>query len=323
MVGKKPLEVATITAMLVLSLLLVGAEGWCFDTQLSQFSSASEIDFSFSNQTFLSVDSSNSLVNIYRVDTKALIYSYSTPSQPKSAKFSKDGNNIGIGMQSGDIQILNITTYAVFNTISNPLSGAVVELDFSWNSNSLLACSSSKLMFMNYAGSVSWTITGGISNMYSCKLNKVDDAGFSFSDKMRWYQYNTNTIIASEQRGGGDDYREVDFSLESPSGQRLMGGNKDNNAYYIISGDSGNNGRKFIVASDEVMTVCQSKDNKYVASGSKDGKFYILNATNRNDSIFSIYNEASSSLTHCRFSYDNKYLAVSSSSNGLIYFYTT
>lgn len=111
-------------------------------------------------------------------------------------------------MQNGDIRILNASNYAVFNTISNPLSGAVVELDFSWNSNSLLACSSNKLMFMNYAGTVSWTISGGgISSMYSCKLNKADGAGFSYSDRMAWYQYNTNTVIASEQRGGGDDYR--------------------------------------------------------------------------------------------------------------------
>lgn len=208
MVVKHPQEVSTLTMILVLSLLVVGVESWCFDTQVAQFSSASEIDFSIDNQTFLSVDSSNSLINFWRVDTKVLIYSYPTPSQPKSAKFSKDGVNIGIGMQNGDIRILNASNYAVFNTISNPLSGAVIELDFSWNSNSLLACSSSKLMFMNYAGSVSWTISGGgISNMYSCKLNKADGAGFSYNDRMAWYQYNTNTVIASEQRGGGDDYR--------------------------------------------------------------------------------------------------------------------
>lgn len=87
--------------------------------------------------------------------------------------------------------------------------------------------------------------------MYSCKLNKADGAGFSYSDRLYWYQYNTNTVIASDQRGGGDDYREVDFSLETPTGMRLMGGNKDNDAYYIISGDSGtNSGRRFIQASD-------------------------------------------------------------------------
>lgn len=71
---------------------------------------------------------------------------------------------------------------------------------------------------------------------------------------------------------------------------RLMGGNKDDDAYYIISGDNSNNGRKFIRGSDEMMTVCQSKDGKYVASGDKDGFMYIINATSRNDSTFSIYN---------------------------------
>lgn len=307
---------------------MVGGQCWCFDSQVAQFNSASEIDFSIDNVTFISVDSTNSLVNFWRVDTKALIYSYSTPSQPKTAKFSKDGKNIGIGMNNGDIIIFNVTTYAVFSTISNPLGGAVVELDFSWNTNSLLACSTSKLMFMSYSGAVTWTISGGgIGSVYSCKLNKADGAGFSFnSNEIAWYQYNTNTILGSDKNtGGGNQYYEVDFSMETAAtGMRLMAGNQDNNVYWVSNGITGSSvGTKLIRASNWANTVCQSKDNNFVASGDKSGKLYIANTTGRTDATFSIFNEASSSLGHCRFSYDNKYLAVSSGSNGIIYFYTT
>lgn len=163
-------------SVLLLCLLLVNGQCWCFDSEIAQFNPATGIDFSPDNLTFLTIDFPNSLINFWRIYTKDLIYTYNTPSQPTTAKYLKDENHICIGMTNGDIVIFNVTTYTN-SSINNPLGASVVEIDFSWNSYSLLACSSNKLMSMDYSGSVSWTISSGsISNIYSCKLNKADGA---------------------------------------------------------------------------------------------------------------------------------------------------
>lgn len=96
--------------LLIFALLITTSSSWCFDTQVTQFKSAEEIDFSPNNIHFLSVDRSNSAVNIWRIDTKSIVFTYYTTSPPKTAKFSKDGIYIGIGMVSGNITILTAAT---------------------------------------------------------------------------------------------------------------------------------------------------------------------------------------------------------------------
>lgn len=111
--------------LLVVSLMVAGVDSWCFDTVITQFNSAAEIDFSFDNNTFLAVDSGNKLVNFWRMDTKELVFTYPTaPQTPTSAKFSKDGNYIGIGESNGDIIIL-YANYSYYLTISGVMSSVV------------------------------------------------------------------------------------------------------------------------------------------------------------------------------------------------------
>ncbi len=84
-----------VPSLLAFTLLIVASSCWCFDTEITQLNSASEIDFSPNNIHFLSVDKTLGVVNIWRVDTKSLIYVYTPPSFPNTAKYSKDGNYIG------------------------------------------------------------------------------------------------------------------------------------------------------------------------------------------------------------------------------------
>jgi WD40 repeat protein len=220
-------------AFLLVNLLLVGVNAWCYDSEITQFSSATEIDFSPDNLTFLAVDSTNNLVNFWRIDTKALVHSYPATNTPKSAKFSKDGNYIGVGLQNGTIIILTASTYAVSSTLNNPLGGGVVEIDFSWNGNNLIGCASNTIKFMSYSGAVAWTING-FSNIYSCKLNKADGVGVAFNNELQWFLYGANSPTASDQNNGGGNpqYFEVDFSMETGStAMRLLSGSRDNKIY--------------------------------------------------------------------------------------------
>lgn len=103
-------------------------------------------------------------------------------------------------MQSGDVLILNAMSMSTYGTISSPV-GAILEIDFSWNSNSLIACGANQIKFIGIDGTSTWSINVR-SPLFSCKLNKADGVGFSFSnDEIAWYQYNTNTVLASDKTG--------------------------------------------------------------------------------------------------------------------------
>lgn len=106
--------------------LLAGASCWCFDTTLAQLNAASEVDFSFDNQTMLAVDGGNNAnqVNFWRLDTKEIVYVHKSSSRPNTAKFSKDGKIVGIGYSNGSVTFLNATptfTFTWYKTLGDPL----------------------------------------------------------------------------------------------------------------------------------------------------------------------------------------------------------
>mgnify|MGYP003482911785 CR=1 FL=1 len=73
---------------------------------------------------------------------------------------------------------------------------------------------------------------------------------------------------------------------------RLSSGNSDNKFYYIKDGDSGNTAAtRFISGSGDGLAVCNSKDNNFIAAGENDGYLYIVNATNRADTLFARFYE--------------------------------
>jgi nucleoside-diphosphate-sugar epimerase len=59
-----------------------------------------------------------SSVNFWRIDTKELIFTYITNSNPNTAKFSKDGSIVGIGTSSGDVVILDPANYSLYGSIA-------------------------------------------------------------------------------------------------------------------------------------------------------------------------------------------------------------
>jgi hypothetical protein len=315
----------TSVILLVIPLLLIPQLNcWCYDSTLTQFGSASEIDFSFDNVTFLATDPSNKLVNFWRIDTKELLYTYVAPSTTNSAKFSKDGSVIGIGMQNGDVILLNANTYTLNNTLSNPV-GAVVEIDFSWLTNSLIVCSSNSIKYISYTGSVVWTINPG-SSLTSCKLNKADGVGYANWRTITWNPFNSSAAAATDTKsGGGNNYVDVDFSMETgATAMRLIGGNQNGNIYYVVNTNTASSTMSAVSVNNN-PSVCYSKDNNFIgvvdSSGGGGGKLNILNATGRADYIFSVFSD-STGLGHCRFNYNTKYLAASASSSGSIYIYT-
>lgn len=287
--------------------------------------------------TVLAVDNmvggtSAGVVNFWRLDTKELVYTHNSSgsSTPISAKFSKDGKIVGIGYWNGSVVLLNVSgfTYTFFKTLSDPTGtgNAIVELDFSWVSNSnLIVCSRSVINYVNYNGNVAWTVTGigGGPNILSCKLNKLDGVGYSNNRDLRWVLSGGTTGQALfNASGGGNNFYEVDFSLESTttSAIRLMSGNEDKNVYILPNGSSTATTINPIFVGTP-NTVCYARDNQQMAIGESNGNFWIYNTSSGVDINYQLFTDTTS-ITHCRFSYDMKYL-IASTGNSNLYLYTT
>jgi hypothetical protein len=106
-----------------------------------------------------------------------------TVNTPNTAKFSKIGDYIGIGFEERDVVILAGPGYAVSNTIPNPLGEAIVEIDFSWNTEDIAICGRTKFKFKSFTNAGSWGINN-FRNVVSCKLNKADGLGVAMQDGM-------------------------------------------------------------------------------------------------------------------------------------------
>jgi hypothetical protein len=319
-----------LMVFLMVGLLAEGGDCWCFDTTMAQLNTATEVDFSLDNQTILAVDNNANQVNFWRLDTKEIVYTHSSPSsKPISAKFSKDGKIVGIGYWNGSVTFLNATssfTFSWYKTLGDPTgtsnSKPIAELDFSWmTSNSLIVCAGNVINFINYAGSTAWSVSGlGGVTITSCKLNKLDGVGFSYSRTLTWVRTGGSTVQATyTASGGGNNFAEVDFSLESTSNSaiRLLSGNVDTNLYILPNGTSS---QTTISQSNTPNTICYGRDNTQMAVGDSGGPLRIYTTTG-SDTNYQTFTDAAS-ITHCRFSYDMKYLVVSTGTSNL-YLYTT
>lgn len=278
----------TFCVMLVLLTLIGGGSCWCLDSEVSQLNTASSVDFAPDNQVFLATDSTANMVNFWRIDTKELIYTYTNANTPVSAKFSKLGNVVGVGLSNGDVVILNyngLSGYTANTTLTNPANGAVVEIDFSWiTANSMIVCSNSKIRFINYVTNANpWTINGN-GTLFSCKLNKADGVGYSYGRAAAWNVYNSGSTAASNTVNGnsnGNTFFEVDFSMDTGTSMKLVSGNVDGNYYSLPNGCNNCNTNPFSVSNDG-FAVCYSKDNNFFAGGETGGsscKLYIYNTT--------------------------------------------
>jgi hypothetical protein len=115
---KKMTSEVLLWILLLVALFLPDGQCWCYDTVLTQLRTASSLDFSPDNITFVAVDSVSRHVNFWRIDTKELIFTYITNSTPNTAKFSKDGSIVGIGTSSGDVVLLYSANYSVYGRIA-------------------------------------------------------------------------------------------------------------------------------------------------------------------------------------------------------------
>ncbi len=84
-------------------------------------------------------------------------------------------------MQNGNVLILVAATMATYNSINPSGSGAIIEIDFSWNSNNFVSCNGAKVEFLALNGTSYWSLNK--VKLKSCKMNKVDGVGYSFNDK--------------------------------------------------------------------------------------------------------------------------------------------
>lgn len=319
---------------LVLVAVWAGGECWCFDTTLAQLNAANEVDFSIDNMTLVAVDNnlgviSARVVNFWRLDTKEVVYVHNSSggAAPVSAKFSKDGKLVGIGYNNGSVIILNVTgfTYTWHTTLSNPTgTGFISEIDFSWvNYNNLIVCGGSVIRYITVNGATVWPVTGinPSNGITSCKLSKLDDVGYSTSRTMTWATASGTTVQATTTvTGSGNTFTEVDFSLDgSISTTRLLSGNRDNRLYILPNGTSTFTNIGY--GSRVPNTVCYGRDNLQMAVGDSGGNLFIYNTSSGTDINYQLFTGLSN-ITHCRFSYDMKYLITSTSTSNL-YLYTT
>ncbi len=163
---------------------------------------------------------------------------------------------------------------------------------------------------------------GGSSNIVSCKLNKLDGVGYSNKDVLRWVRSGGSSTQASYTNGNNDDFFEVDFSLEDTSNSaiRLLSGNEDSKVYILPNGTSSQTDIN-LPGSTIPNTVCYGRNNAQMAIGDDGGSLRIYNTTGWSDFNYQTFTDASE-ITHCRFSYDMKYLAASTTTSSL-FLYTT
>lgn len=107
----------------------------------TQFGQVSSIDFSRDSTKILSLDRDHKQLNVWQLDTFELLKRITTTNTPTTAKFSKIDDYIGIGFVQKDVVIYTGPTYTTTTTIPNPLDEEIVEIDFSWNGNSVAICS--------------------------------------------------------------------------------------------------------------------------------------------------------------------------------------
>jgi len=197
----------------ILSLLITEAYSFCYKTEVSQLGSVASLDFSFNNNTFLSLDTNNKTLYFWHLSNFSVISKYTNftgGNSPNFAKFSKDGTLVGIGMSNGDVIVISGTAFTYIRTFSTSNLNPIVEIDFSWgSSNEILVCGGNRFGVYSNTGTYSWGGNLG-ATVIACKLNKADDVGVSYNPKnLRWYTNQSSAIFTDNSN---QIYNDIDFS---------------------------------------------------------------------------------------------------------------
>jgi hypothetical protein len=184
--------------------------------------------------------------------------------------------------------------------------------------NSLIVCSATTVRFVDYAGTVSWTIPVPPGSLYSCKLNKADGVGLSHNRNMRWYTFGSSFASANHTGGFYQFFYEVDFTPDNTSSTRLIGPTYDGRLFKLALPQA--SATVIFTNVQFNFVVCYSKDGNYFAAGDNAGKFFIFDSS---ENVVQSLQESPTGITRCRFSYDSKYLAFNDNTRGNIIIYTT
>lgn len=140
------------------------------------------------------------------------LYTYTWSTDVKSIAIAGDGSKAFIGGNSGEIMIINLTTYTILQTLPSPSLGSVRLLNTN-SDGTYIAVGYNGGSFCMYSGSTSYSMLGSALSGYSTPKNELKTSkDFTIicmntvSAKIHIFQRNTTDVWDLMQLDDIDDY---------------------------------------------------------------------------------------------------------------------
>lgn len=214
-------RVQVLTLRLLLPLLLIFihfplCSSWCHYGRLTHTNDVYEASYSPDSSKVVVASKDNNHY-IYNPVSFQVEYPYVGSTKSLSAKFSRDGLYIAIGLQNNSIVILS-NSYAFVAAVPSAI-GAIEELHFNKDSTLMLACGSVGSRGYEIFDVATWTVvysdyTYGNTAM-CCRFADNGNYAVGSQDGFVRYYSSAHSLIWSNQRNTNSPIEALDFSPNS------------------------------------------------------------------------------------------------------------
>lgn len=272
---------AALLILFLLSFLSLG-NAWCCHAAFNHSNDVAKIDYAPGNTLIATTSVVGNRVYVYDAVTYALLFTH-TPSSGnvRTARFSKDGVYLGVGMSNGSILLLpgqspfSSTPLFTVNTTGNV---QIADIAFSTGLLKMLVCYTAGTafrIFNPYSGTPVVISIPTVSSQNGCKFSSNDDMVIIGANS-RAYIYLTNTTAISAFVSTANNIFDLDVRPSATPIKMIIAVDNNLGYNYFVSGGALTSSIFSTAPGDNPTAACYSKDAVYYTLAGDDTKVYIF-----------------------------------------------